>query len=149
MEIEIMENQEETLRVVIKCHKINPNILRLKSHISLFDNTISAKKDNQTCFVNASDIFYFESVNNRTFLYMEQEVLETAYRLYELESILPDEDFIRISKSQILNIHKVQTLKPELNRTILATMCNGERLNISRKYVPVLRNLLLGNCETI
>lgn len=52
-----------------------------------------------------------------------------------------DEDIIRL-KSQIVNIQKITSLKPELNRTILATMCNGEQLSISRKYVKALRNLL-------
>jgi len=63
-------------------------------------------------------------------------------RLYELELMLPHEDFIRISKSQIVNINKIRSLKPEINRTILATMCNGELLYISRKYVKAFKSLL-------
>ena len=60
----------------------------------------------------------------------------------ELEAILPTEDFIRISKSQIVNVNKINTLKPEINRTILVTMCNKEQLYISRKYVKAFRSLL-------
>ncbi|MDD6207263.1 MAG: hypothetical protein PUB10_01940 [Clostridiales bacterium] len=37
---------------------------------------------------------------------------------------------------------KIQALKPELNRTIKTTMCNGEQLSISRKYVKALRTML-------
>lgn len=68
--------------------------------------------------------------------------MEVNQRLYELEHILSEKDFIRISKSQIVNINKIQSLRPELNRTILATMCNKEQLSISRKYVKAIRNLL-------
>lgn len=81
-------------------------------------------------------------MDNHTFLYTEDDVLEVKQRLYELEVILSDKDFIRISKSQIVNINKIKTLKPELNRTILVTMCNGEQLYISRKYVQAIRNML-------
>lgn len=68
--------------------------------------------------------------------------MEVKQRLYELEMILSDRDFIRISKSVIININKIKSLKPEINRTILATMYNGEQLFVSRKYVPAIRSLL-------
>ena len=137
-----MEDIKSTLQIVIKCKKIDDEIKRLKNHIELFDKKLYAKKDNKMFFVNSSDILYFDSVDNRTFLYTEDDVMEIKQRLYELEVSLSDKDFVRISKSQIVNINKIRSLKPELNRTILATMSNGEQLYISRKYVKVIRDML-------
>ena len=142
MDIQIIENVKETLQVIIHCRQIDDEVMRLKCHIELFDKKLQAKKDNELHFINSFDVLYFESVDNRTFLYTEDDVLEVKQRLYELEVILSDKDFIRISKSQIVNINKIKSLKPELNRTILATMCNGEQLYISRKYVQAIRNML-------
>lgn len=142
MDIEIIEHTEDALRVVIRCNHATDEIMRLKYHIELFDQKIQVKKDHEWSFINLLDVLYFESVDNRTFLYTEGEVSEVRQRLYELENILSDKDFIRISKSQIVNINKIRSLKPEMNRTILATMCNGEQLYISRKYVPAIRNML-------
>ena len=142
MDIQIIENMKENLQIIIHCRQIDDEIMRLKCHIELFDKKLQAKKDNELHFINSFDVLYFESVDNRTFLYTEDDVLEVRQRLYELEVILSDKDFIRISKSQIVNINKIKSLKPELNRTILATMCNGEQLYISRKYVPAIRNML-------
>ena len=142
MDIQIVENIKEALRVVINCRQIDDEVMRLKCHIELFDKKLQAKKDNELHFINSLDVLYFESVDNRTFLYTENDVLEVRQRLYELEVILSDKDFIRISKSQIVNINKIKSLKPELNRTILATMCNGEQLYVSRKYVQAIRNIL-------
>lgn len=141
MNISIMEHEKD-LNVIIQCRQIDEQVTRLKQHIELFDNKILAKAENELRFVNACDVLYFESVDNRIYLYTEEHVLETKQRLYELELVLSDKDFIRISKSQIVNINKIRGLKPEINRTILATMCNGERLSISRKYVKSFRNLL-------
>lgn len=142
MDIKIVENIKSTLQIVIKCKKIDDEIKRLKNHIELFDKKLYAKKDNKMFFVNSSDILYFDSVDNRTFLYTEDDVMEIKQRLYVLEVSLSDKDFVRISKSQIVNINKIRSLKPELNRTILATMSNGEQLYISRKYVKVIRDML-------
>ena len=142
MDIRIVEHTKEILQVVINCRQIDDEIIRLKCHIELYDKKLQAKKDNEIYFINSSDVLYFESVDNRTFLYTEDDVMEVRQRLYELEVILSDKDFIRISKSQIVNINKIRSLKPELNRTILATMCNGEQLSISRKYVQAIRNML-------
>lgn len=142
MNIQILENLKDALQVVIYCRQIDDEVLRLKSHIELFDRKLQAKKENELRFVNSLDVLFFESVDNRTFLYTEDDVLEIKQRLYELEGILSDKDFIRISKSQIVNVNKIKVLKPELNRTILATMCNGEQLCISRKYVRAMRNML-------
>ena len=137
-----MEHLKETLQVVIKCRQIDDEVIRLKCHIELFDRKLQAKKDGEWYFINSSDVLYFESVDNHTFLYTEDDIMEIKLRLYELEVSLSDKDFIRISKSQIVNINKIRSLKPELNRTILATMCNGEQLYISRKYVQAIRNIL-------
>lgn len=142
MDIQIVEHKENNIQIIIKCKQIDNEVMRLKSHIELFDSKLSAKKDNELYFINSSEILYFDSVDNRTFLYTTDDVMEINQRLYELENILSDKDFVRISKSQIVNINKIQSLKPELNRTILATMCNNEQLSISRKYVKTIRNIL-------
>ncbi len=142
MDIRIVEHKENNIQIIIKCKQVDNEVIRLKSHIELFDSKLSAKKDNELYFINSSEILYFDSVDNRTFLYTTDDVMEINQRLYELENILSDKDFVRISKSQIVNINKIQSLKPELNRTILATMCNNEQLSISRKYVKTIRNIL-------
>lgn len=142
MDIKIVENIKETLSVIIQCRQIDDEVKRLKTHIELFDKKLYAKKDNEYRFINSSDVLYFESVDNHTFLYTQDDVMEIKLKLYELEETLSDKDFIRISKSLIVNINKIKSLKPELNRTILATMCNGEYLYISRKYVRSVKDLL-------
>ncbi|MBO5353071.1 MAG: LytTR family transcriptional regulator DNA-binding domain-containing protein [Lachnospiraceae bacterium] len=141
MEIQILE-KEPDLQVVIKCRQADGQINRLKAHIQMFDNKIQAKQEDNYCLVNTMEVLYFESVDDRVFLYTEESVMEVRQRLYELEESLPSQDFIRISKSQIVNINKIKALKPELNRTILATMCNGEQISISRKYVKEFRSML-------
>lgn len=87
MNIQITENKNETLQVIIKCRQIDDEIMRLKCHIELFDQKLQAKKDNELYFINLSEVLYFESVDNRTFLYTENDVMEVKQRLYEKDII--------------------------------------------------------------
>lgn len=118
------------------------NTTKATCKLLLIVSKLSAKKENELYLINSSDVLYFESVDNRTFLYTTDDVMEINQRLYELENILSEKDFVRISKSQIVNINKIQSLKPELNRTILATICNNEQFNISRRYVKTICSVL-------
>jgi len=141
MNIEIREEKKER-KVIIECRKIDEQILRLRAHLELFNNKLQAKTDSGSCLVNAMDALYFESVDDKVFLYTEVSVMEVRQRLYELEELLSGKDFLRISKSVIVNINKITALRPELNRTLLLTMCNGEQLVVSRTYVKAFRGLL-------
>ncbi len=142
MNIRIIENIENALQVIIECQKADEEVMRLKSHIELFENRIQAKLNDRSFLISPSEVLYFESVDDRTFLYTQENVYEIKHRLYELEKILSDKDFIRISKAQIVNIGKIKTLHPELNRTLSATLINGEVLSISRRYAKSLKTLL-------
>ena len=51
-------------------------------------------------------------------------------------------DYMRISKSCIVNLKKIHSLKPDFGGKILATMENNEKLYISRQYVSVLKEKL-------
>lgn len=51
-------------------------------------------------------------------------------------------DFFRVSKSVILNLSKVKSFSPSFNGRFEAVMKNGERIMISRQYVPLLKTKL-------
>lgn len=142
MNIRIIENFEDALQVIIKCKKADDEVIKLKNHIELFENKLQARLGDRTFLINPSDVLYFESVDDHTFLYTEDNVYEIKHRLYELETALSDKDFLRTSKSQIVNVNCIKTLMPELNRSITATLTNGEMLNISRRYTKALKTLL-------
>jgi DNA-binding LytR/AlgR family response regulator len=139
--IKEMENIDET-QVEIMCRTIDPHVLYLERHIRLFSKTLVAKHQGKTVLVHAKDIFYIEAIERRTFVYTDTNVLETDFRLYELEEQLADYDFFRASKSLIVNLQKIETLSPELNRTLLAAMKNGYKVCISRQYTKTLKHLL-------
>ncbi len=86
-------------------------------------------------------IYYAESVDKKTFVYTKEKCFETRHRLYELEEILSS-NFFRCSKSLIINIRKIKTVKSELNGRMIAELLNGEQIVISRNYVKDLKRKL-------
>lgn len=142
MKVEIKKHTENDTKVTIACKDATPYIKSLKKHIEAFDEKIVGKHDGEEVFAPLSDILYFEAVNNHTFFYTKDGMAETSKRLYELEDFLPKEDFFRCSKSMIIHVNKIKSLRPELNRTILVTMCNNEKLYISRRYAVEFKKLL-------
>ena len=92
--------------------------------------------------IEPNDIFYFESVDNKTFIYCEKQVFESKMKLYEIGSQYENTDFFRASKSIILNLSKIKNLNPAFNGRFEALLKNNEKVIISRQFVPVLKKKL-------
>jgi DNA-binding LytR/AlgR family response regulator len=72
-------------------------------------------------------------------------VYETKQKIYEFESMLQEKYFLRVSKSMLLNLMKVEAIKPALNGRFSAVLRSGEQVIITRKYVPALKRALKGD----
>ena len=143
MRVEINQDQtKESVYVEIHCREVTGEVSKLRRYIDNFGMGIRASDDNTTYMVRAGEILYIESVDKKTFIYTDKRVLSTESRLYELEEMLDSRDFFRCSKSVIINLNKVEKLKPEITRNILATLTNGEVVVISRRYASELKKLL-------
>ncbi len=128
--------------IIIRCKQIDEHLLKLVYALKAGQEKLTATKGTDIVQVMPGDIFYFEAVDNKVFLYLEKDVYETRQKLYELEERFRGTDFVRVSKSVILNLSKVKTLSPAFNGRFEATMKNGEKLIVSRAYVPVLKEKL-------
>lgn len=51
-------------------------------------------------------------------------------------------DFVRISKTTIVNIKKIERVAPSLRGMMFIELKNGLKDNISRKYLPDFKNAL-------
>lgn len=139
--VEVSPDNLET-EIIIKCHQVDDNLQRLISLLKSSDEKIPGILNGTTHFVDTKDIFYFESVDKKTFIYTKSEVLETPLRLYEIEDKLSQQDFFRASKSTVINVSKIKELSPRFNGRLDALLDNDEKLVISRQYVPVIKEIL-------
>ena len=61
--------------------------------------------------------------------------------LYQVEETLST-DFVRISKTSIVNLKKIERVAPSLKGMMFIQLKNGLKDNISRKYLPDFKNAL-------
>ena len=145
MDIRIVTIGEERQEYIeIGCHKTDESINEIVSFIKSRQGAVEGTKDDRQYQLPVVDIFYIESVDDRTFIYLEQDCYESRKKLYEFEAVLASRRFARISKAVILNLMKIVSISPALNGRFLCKLTNGEEVIISRKYVPDIKEKLKG-----
>lgn len=134
---------QSDIDVIIKYGKMNPTIKKLVTLIQSVSSTVKCSAEDQELWVDASDIFYIESVDKRTFVYCKEAIYRSDLRLYQLAECLGDLDFVQISKACILNINYLKSIRALLNSRMEATLSNGEKVNVTRKFLPEIKAKLL------
>lgn len=135
-------DKREEQEVVVRCHDINGEVVSIVEKLKNGDSILLGIKDGKTFQINVKDIFYIESVDNKTYIYLQKDVFETKLKLYELEKKLKGTKLFRCSKSMILNIAKIRSVSPSVNSRLEASLINGEKVIISRQYVGTLKKIL-------
>nr|WP_312291752.1 LytTR family DNA-binding domain-containing protein [Clostridium chromiireducens] len=128
--------------IIIKCNEPDESLLQLIYSIKSSSKKLIGFTDLQMHIINPKDVFYFESVDNKVFIYCKQKIFQSRLKLYEIELEYENSDFFRASKSTIINISKIESVSPVFYGKFEALLQNGEKIFISRQYVPVFKKKL-------
>jgi len=143
LKLTLIERTElEEPEITIACRQVDEQILRLVAALRAFDKKITGILDGQTYVLVPGDILYIDTTDRRTFLYTANAVYETPLKLYELVDRLAQDDFFRASKSSVINFNKITSLRPDFGGRLILTMENGEKLTVSRQFVPDVKKKL-------
>lgn len=103
-------------------------------------STIEAFGDqNRRAQIPIAEILYFEADAEQVFAYTEKEIFQVHQRLYQVETFGGAAGIMRVSKSHLVNLRKIQSVRTALNSRLYAKMPNGEEVLVSRKYAPALK----------
>ena len=130
--------------VLIYCHAVSEEVREIASFVRSRQGSLSGIQDDKQYEIPISELYYIESVDGKTFLYTKAQVYETPYRIYELEDMLKPKHFLRIAKSMLVNLMKIQSIQPAFNGRFTAVLRTGEKIIISRSYVKALKAALKG-----
>ncbi|WP_026497262.1 LytTR family DNA-binding domain-containing protein [Butyrivibrio sp. WCD3002] len=145
MEIRILKIDETKNEYIeIGCHKTDTRVQDIVRFIKNRQGSIEAVREEQHYQLPITDIYYIEAVDDKTFIYLKGDCFETRKRLYEFEELLSGREFGRISKSVLVNLMKISSIKPALNGRFMCILKNGEKVIISRKYVSDIKEMLKG-----
>ena len=90
--------------------------------------------DGEEILIDPKEVYYLDYVDRKLFMYTGNGVYRIMKTLAECEDLLWNYGFVRVSKSNLINIFKIKQLKPDLNMKVYAYFDNGERICVNRSY---------------
>ena len=134
-----MEGQP--LTVVIEYPRWSKSVDVLAEKIARMDLTFAGKNEDRSVNIGISDIYYIENVERKLFLYTREEVYRFDGSMSEVEERLDGTEFVRISRTCIMNTDYLREIKQIKNSHLEAVMENDEKLVVSRKYLPEIKKI--------
>ena len=137
---EISSDEEE---IVIRCKDKTEKIVNLEE---LIENALKSSGDiplyiaNTEYYISKTDILFFETTDGKVYAHTRNGMYASNHRLFEIEDMMPSY-FVRISKSAIVNIKLISSLRRELtgNGEIEFKGCE-KKVYFSRGYYKLLRD---------
>ena len=139
--INIQPENKET-QITISCNKLTPEIEKIIATLRILNQQLMVIKGDETYVLDVSKIIYIETIERRTFVYTKDTFYETKLKLYEMEERLCESGFFRVSKSCLVHLRYIKSLKNDINRRLRLTLESGEQIMVSRQYADEIKRRL-------
>ena len=117
---------EQTISSLVEMIKL------LSQGNALFINVENSRGEKR---VSVDTISYFEAFDNEVFAVINKERFYVLEKLYVLEQALVEKNFVRVSKSFLVNINHIEYIRPMLNSKLKLIMNNKDTVEVNRTYV--------------
>lgn len=139
--IDIKPDAQDT-DIVISCNCLTPEIERILATLRILNQQLMVTKDGETHILDVSEIIYVEAIDRKTFVYTTTELYESKLKLYEMEERLMQCGFFRVSKSCLVQLKYIKSLKNDVERKLRLTLQSGEQIMVSRQYADEIKKRL-------
>jgi len=102
---------------------------------------LAVKSGSDITLLELKDIYMVRVEDKKVMVYAENNDYLIKKPLYQVEEGL-NSDFVRISKTTIVNLKKIKRVAPSLKGMMFIELKNGLKDNISRKYLPDFKKAL-------
>lgn len=137
-----VDEKVNDIEIQISCRQLTPEIEKILATLRILNEQMMVTKEDETYILDVSKIVYVEAVERKTFVYTQDEVYESKLKLYEMEERLVACGFFRISKSCLVHLRYIKSLKNDINRKIRLTLESGEQIMVSRQYADEIKRRL-------
>lgn len=143
MKITVEHTDCEENEVILRCRELDDEMLRLLALVrSGMQKLLVWNEQRQLLPLSMSQVVYCETVEEKTFVYTENGMYQTALTLAELEERWAATGLLRCGESCVANLYAIRQLRSCGAGRIEATLSTGEKIMISRHYAPALREKL-------
>ena len=145
MRITVEHTDAEENEVILRCRELDDEMLRLLALIRAgMQKLLVWNEKKETLPLNVAEVVYCETVEEKTFVYTQTGMYQTALTLAELEDRWGSMGLLRCGKSCVVNLYAIRRLRSCGAGRIEASLSTGEKILISRHYAPALRERLKG-----
>ncbi len=142
LSIQIDEKYEEIL-VQILAREMNAEVGELVQRLETAPaKTLAGFQNGRAELLNPEDILRIYTEKDHLLAQTQAGIYQLKLRLYEAEQRLDPSLFVRISQSELVNIHQIASLDLSLSGTIHMRLKNGGSSFVSRRQVPAIRQKL-------
>ena len=144
-DLEITINIEEAVNdteILISCKQLTPEIEKILATLRILNQQMMVLKDDETHIIDVAKIIYIEAMERRTFVYTKDDYYESKLKLYEMEERLVECGFFRVSKSCMVHLKYIKSLKNDIDRKLRLTLESGEQIMVSRQYADEIKRRL-------
>lgn len=130
-------------QVIIRTAQMDDAVQALAKRISdTPPQMLTGSRDGVIEILNPSELIRIFADGGKTVAVTENGTYDLRLRLYEAEERLPHSSFVRISKSEIVNLHKVKSFDLSFTGTICIRFLNDTVTYVSRRYVREIKQIL-------
>ena len=108
------------------------DLLRTPRTGPLYLSRFAVKTGDRTLFLKVEEVDYIESAANYVVLHTKSENHVLRDTLSHLETRLPPKQFVRISRSLIVNLDRVKEIQPGIDGEHVAVLANDKQLIMTR-----------------
>ena len=144
MQIKIeLNNAYKEPEIIILTDKMTDDIDRIFKMLSDEKfQIIAGIKNDRVEVLEPNDIIRVYANSKKVFAVTDKGEYMLRLRLYEAEERLSLNQFVRISKSEIINLKKVNSFDLNFAGTICVRFFNNEVTYVSRRYVSEIKKVL-------
>ena len=128
--------------IQISCRQLTPEIEKILATLRILNQQVMVLKGDETYILDVSKIIYIEAMERKTFVYTQDDFYESKLKLYEMEERLVECGFFRVSKSCLVHLRYIKSLKNDINRKLRLTLESGEQIMVSRQYADEIKRRL-------
>lgn len=154
MDIKVRTNissEYQDIEVCINAPERNEEVQRLENELLAKQEKnikdIIGLQDNDIFIINVRDIIVFFSEEKNNFCKTKDGVYKIKEKLYYLEDMLSQKDFIRISNSAIININHVKCFNTSIIGKIIVKFKDGSEEIVSKRRTSEIMKFLKNRSE--
>ena len=143
IEFKIDKNVNKT-KVIIYSKEMNEEVKSLMNKLENCNTfeTIIGTSDDINYILDLKDIESFFTEDSKVYARKGDKKYRIRKRIFELEELLSNTSFVRISNSEIVNFNKVDSLDVQGRITIVLKFKSGEITYVSRRYIRKIKEYL-------